>query len=229
MTRSFHEKEIGRKTNKYGGIAQVFSAYEYELTDKGQKINQRGVNSFHLIFDRGRWYVSQLIFQPETPENPIPEDLVNRETIQMESKTANTRIYFVRHAEKENDGTADPNLSEMGKASAERLSQYLGNKQVVEIYSTPYNRTTQTGEPLAKVLGKEINIYDPRDPKALQEIVRKNQGKNVLIIGHSNTVPMMINFLGKDKHLEKIPEEEYNRLFIVDLEGEDFSLQEISF
>ena len=37
---------------------------------------QRGVNSFQLWFDGTRWYVVSIFWEPETPSNPIPAELL---------------------------------------------------------------------------------------------------------------------------------------------------------
>lgn len=70
----FHEQEIGRKTEIYGNIAHVFSAYEgrNKLSDK--KPFLRGINSFQLLNDGKRWWVVTIFWQQETPDNPIPKE-----------------------------------------------------------------------------------------------------------------------------------------------------------
>lgn len=39
---------------------------------------QRGVNSFQLWFDGKRWYVVSIFWEAETPEHPIPAELLRR-------------------------------------------------------------------------------------------------------------------------------------------------------
>lgn len=70
----FHEQEIGRKTEIYGNIAHVFSAYEgrNKLSDKTPFL--RGINSFQLINDGQRWWVVTIFWQQETPDNPLPKE-----------------------------------------------------------------------------------------------------------------------------------------------------------
>ena len=70
----FHEVEIGRKTDVYGNIAQVFSSYasKHKLSDKEPFM--RGINSFQLLNDGKRWWVMTIYWQQETPENPIPKE-----------------------------------------------------------------------------------------------------------------------------------------------------------
>lgn len=72
----FHESEIGRRTEIYGNIALVFSAYEgkHKLTD--EKPFLRGINSFQLLNDGKRWWVVTIYWQQETPDNPIPKEFL---------------------------------------------------------------------------------------------------------------------------------------------------------
>jgi hypothetical protein len=69
----FFEKEIARRTDLYGNIAQVFSTYVtyHTLTEKTPF--QRGINSFQLLNDGKRWWVLTIYWQGETKENPIPK------------------------------------------------------------------------------------------------------------------------------------------------------------
>lgn len=72
--QGFHEREIGRRTDRYGNIAQVFSAYEAFRSKNDKEPFLRGINSFQLLFDGKRWWVLTIYWQAETPENPIPKD-----------------------------------------------------------------------------------------------------------------------------------------------------------
>ena len=69
--RGFFEREIGREVQDYGGIAHVFSAYEARNSVDGPVI-LRGINSIQLARHGGRWWVVSVMWQPETPENPVP-------------------------------------------------------------------------------------------------------------------------------------------------------------
>ncbi|HMO81233.1 MAG TPA: hypothetical protein PKD24_10620 [Pyrinomonadaceae bacterium] len=72
--QGFHEREIGRRTDRYGDIAQVFSAYEAFRSKSDKEPFLRGINSFQLLYDGKRWWVLTIYWQAETPENPIPKD-----------------------------------------------------------------------------------------------------------------------------------------------------------
>ena len=70
----FFERELARRTDVYGNIAQVFSSYE-SLHKKDDKTPfARGINSFQLLNDGKRWWVVTIYWQGESPENPIPKE-----------------------------------------------------------------------------------------------------------------------------------------------------------
>ncbi len=73
----FFEEELGRKTWGQGNIISVQSAYQFRLSADGP-VAQRGINYFTLIKLNGRWWVSNLIWQDESPQNPIPADLLKK-------------------------------------------------------------------------------------------------------------------------------------------------------
>lgn len=69
----FYEREIARRTDIYGNIAQVFSTYaSYHKADDKEPF-QRGINSFQLLNDGKRWWVITIYWQGETKETPIPK------------------------------------------------------------------------------------------------------------------------------------------------------------
>ena len=69
----FFEQEIARKVEQYGDIAHVFSTYQARRTADGP-VFLRGINSFQLVRHGGRWWVVSIMWQHETPENPIPAE-----------------------------------------------------------------------------------------------------------------------------------------------------------
>ena len=125
-------------------------------------------------------------------------------------------FYFIRHAEKDrsSEENSDPKLIEAGLLRAAKWSLVLENVKFDAIYSTDYNRTKQTAQPTAEKNGLELTLYDPSniDGKAFLEA---NKGKNVLVVGHSNTTPQFVNaVLGIDKYQE-IDDNNNSNLYIV--------------
>lgn len=131
------------------------------------------------------------------------------------SDTATTCI-IVRHAEKEATG-ADPNLDADGHARAEELKRILEKVPVKNIYTTPFNRTRQTVQPLAAAKGVTVSEYATTKtyPQLVDEILSSNRGKVAVIAGHSNTVPEILKELSNNAFNVSISESQYDNLFIV--------------
>jgi hypothetical protein len=70
----FHERELARKVDQYGNIAQVFSTYHAFRKKEDKEPFMRGINSFQLMNDGKRWWVINIFWLAETPDNPIPAD-----------------------------------------------------------------------------------------------------------------------------------------------------------
>jgi broad specificity phosphatase PhoE len=129
---------------------------------------------------------------------------------------AQKAVFVVRHAEKVSD--QDERLSDAGKARAEHLAKALGNAGVTAIYATDTERAKETARPLAEALGQTIRVYDK--PEALiQTLGRQHSGDVVLVVGHSNTVPRLLELLGSPQAIQIAPDE-YDNLFIVVPKGE---------
>jgi predicted metalloprotease with PDZ domain len=73
----FFEEEIGRKMEQFGNVAIVRSAYQYRLNQNGP-VDQRGVNFFSLVKDKGRWWITDILWQEETPAYPILAELLKK-------------------------------------------------------------------------------------------------------------------------------------------------------
>ena len=69
----FHERELARHVDIYGNIAQVFSTYHAFKKADDKEPFMRGINSFQLLNDGKRWWVVNIYWQAETPDNPIPK------------------------------------------------------------------------------------------------------------------------------------------------------------
>lgn len=107
-------------------------------------------------------------------------------------------LYLTRHAEKQDDkGNRDPNLSEQGQARARQIADMLTNININHLFSTSYNRTKQTLTPLSQRKNLPITEYDPREQDAFITQLKNDYCNQTLVIaGHSNTVPSMLQDLG---------------------------------
>jgi hypothetical protein len=73
-THGFYERAIVNRVQQFGNIAQVFSSYE-SRNAPDEKPFARGVNSIQLFNDGSRWWVLSILWDEETPTNPLPPDL----------------------------------------------------------------------------------------------------------------------------------------------------------
>lgn len=127
-----------------------------------------------------------------------------------------TTLILVRHAEKASSPANDPHLTEFGKKRALLVRDMLSEEKISAIYTTPYNRTRETVQPLADATNIEIIEYDPRRDSGefLEDVIANNEGGTVVISGHSNTIPMMLNELAGNASYEQFDESEYDNMFV---------------
>ena len=143
-----------------------------------------------------------------------------------QAQTSPSVIFIVRHCEKAMESTDNPNLAEEGKKRAAHLAEILKNTGIEAVYSTNYKRTMQTAEPLATVLKITPTAYEPREA-AFGEMLRKS-GKKVLVVGHSNTVPELLNQLTGTKNYQ--PNDGYGDLWVVTmLENQPVTVLRLSY
>ncbi len=150
-------------------------------------------------------------------------------------KDSSTTIILVRHAEKDTSVAgsttmqADPPLLAAGKIRAEKLVELLKSYPIQSIFSTKYNRTRSTAIPIAAKLGVDIQIYDPSKQADLASLLKSWKGKTILIVGHSNTIPGLVNLLTGSSNYPNLSDNEYDKIFLVRLDGVKSSYQQISY
>ena len=130
--------------------------------------------------------------------------------------TAQTKtIILVRHAEKADATSQDPELSAEGKLRAERLVKVAGKYKPGAFYSTNFKRTRDTLAPLAAKRKQQVTIYDARKPAELLDLITKSKIKRHMVAGHSNSVPGLANFIGKKDVFKNLDESEYGVIWII--------------
>jgi hypothetical protein len=73
----FYEREVSRKLETFGSVTHIFSTYESRETKDGKPF-ERGINSIQLYNDGSRWWVVDVYWTGETPENPIPDQYLSK-------------------------------------------------------------------------------------------------------------------------------------------------------
>lgn len=135
-----------------------------------------------------------------------------------------TVYYLIRHAEKDRSTTdKDPILTEKGLERAANWAKIFTPIKFDQIYSTDYKRTQQTTFPTATDKRIKIQNYDP-DKLYDENFKRNTSGKTVLIVGHSDTTPTLVNtILGEHKY-DQIDDKDNGKLFIVTLVKDEVSV-----
>ena len=131
----------------------------------------------------------------------------------------NTSVYyFIRHAEKDRSDSTNknPSLTIQGLERANKWALFFKDKNIAAVYSTNYKRTQQTALPIAKEQNLEIISYTAKELIS-EKFIANNKGKNIVIVGHSNTTPELVNSLLGEKKYEDIADRENNNVFIVTL------------
>jgi len=127
---------------------------------------------------------------------------------------AQRAVIVVRHAEKV-DQSSDAVLSEAGHARARALAALLAKAGVTAVYATQYQRTVQTVQPLADALKLQVQTMPADDTASLVERLRTRHASNVVLVaGHSNTVPEILNRLGHTETVT-IPADDFGNVFVV--------------
>lgn len=71
----FFEKEIARRTEQWGNIAQVFSTYESRRAPGDQPF-ARGINSFQLMNDGQRWWIVTIFWEGENKDAQLTPEFL---------------------------------------------------------------------------------------------------------------------------------------------------------
>lgn len=147
-----------------------------------------------------------------------------------------TTIYFIRHAQPDftvQEDAARP-LTVKGRADTALVSEYLKDKDILEVLSSPFIRAVDTVKDFAEGMGLSVKtVYDfrerkvdslwiedftaftkkqwadfdykltdgeslrevqERNIKALEDVLLKNDGKNIAIGTHGTALSTIINY-----------------------------------
>jgi len=146
------------------------------------------------------------------------------ETAEQKQLEQTTTYFLIRHAEKDrtNPDDEDPKLNEDGLKRAGTWASVFSEIELDAIYSSDFKRTQQTVKPTAEIKNIPIKSYDPHTVYDT-DFFEMTEGKRVLVVGHSNTIPKLANFLLKEERYENIPDSSNGRLYIVTKNGESVS------
>lgn len=130
-------------------------------------------------------------------------------------------VYLVRHAEKSAVNPSDPELTPAGYARADSLAAQLRDASIDRVISSNRKRSLLTAQPLARsrnivveIVGLSGSVAAHADSVAAA--VRRRPGSRTLVVGHSNTVPLIIAALGGPKFPD-LCDHEHSNLFVLTL------------
>lgn len=136
-------------------------------------------------------------------------------------------VFVVRHAERADGGSPasgqamtaapDPALSAVGEARATALAKLVRAAGIKYVYATEFRRTQQTAQPAAAAAGAKITVVPAKDTSGLIARLQSDATLNpgaALVVGHSNTVPDILQALGVTDPVA-VADDEYDNLFVV--------------
>ncbi len=126
-----------------------------------------------------------------------------------------TTFILVRHAETTGIGS-DPGLSTAGQTRSDELRRIMDNVSLAAVFSTNFNRTMQTAQVTADDKMLTVDIYDPFNlNQFVDNTLEEYHTEKVLVVGHSNTTPSLLNVLVGANIYSDLPESEYDNLYVV--------------
>jgi broad specificity phosphatase PhoE len=124
-------------------------------------------------------------------------------------------VFIVRHAEKKNPKDEQSTLSAAGFKRADDLRRFLSSVMLKAVYHTEFKRTLQTAAPTAAAHKLPPIEVKSDDVKGLAKRLRAlPPEEDVLVVGHSDTVPDLLQELGVSTRVA-IGSGDYDNLFIV--------------
>ena len=137
----------------------------------------------------------------------------------MLSAASTTTVFVMRHAEKALTPPDDPPLSPTGEARATALAEQFGRAPkglgIDCIFVSEFRRTQDTVRPLANRLGIPMIVVPAADPALVaKRALREYRGGRVLIVGHSNTVPAIVEELSGDE-VPEMDDSEFGVVYMV--------------
>jgi broad specificity phosphatase PhoE len=140
--------------------------------------------------------------------------------------SSTTVILLVRHAERDDTTsctppTSNPPLTTAGQTRAGVLAHVGEDTGLQAIYASEFCRTLQTVQPIATQEGLTVNVVNqysavgsPDILPLVNQVKNTNEGQKILIAGHSDTVPLIIQELGGGT-VDPIGGTEFDNLYVV--------------
>ncbi len=138
-------------------------------------------------------------------------------------------VVVVRHAERAQDDPSDPTLTAAGVKRADALAAALEKFGVDAAITTHLKRTQLTAAPTVAKAGITPTVVTPKrgdtaghiaDVVAAVDSARREKKQAILIVGHSNTVPLIVKALS-GVAVPNMCESQHADFYVVTLAGSD--------
>ncbi|MBX9575915.1 MAG: histidine phosphatase family protein [Caulobacteraceae bacterium] len=132
-------------------------------------------------------------------------------------------VVLVRHAEKA-DASRDPALSEAGARRAADLGAAFGDHGPELVVVSPLQRTFLTAVPTLDAFDPDMKVVtldqgvEAHVAAVAAEVRSRPRDALILVVGHSNTVPLIARALGVEA--ADMPDCEYDRMTRIVLNGD---------
>jgi broad specificity phosphatase PhoE len=122
-------------------------------------------------------------------------------------------VFLVRHADRASSAE-DSLLSPQGEERAKCLARTLRDAHIATIFTTSVKRTQQTAAPVAEEFHLQANIIAKASSSELVKQVEQSDSRPVLVVGHADTLPGIVQQLGAGE-IPKFEDREYDRLIVI--------------
>jgi len=136
-------------------------------------------------------------------------------------------IVLVRHAEQEDLPRSNPALTEAGWDRATALAEMLEDTHIDHIITSHLDRTILTAKYVGEardLIPEEVSIEAgllAHLEAVVDAVHRRPDGEAILVVGHSNTIPGIVNALTGEEYSD-LNESVFSTVFIVTLtDGEN--------
>ena len=144
--------------------------------------------------------------------------------------TLNSTFYFIRHAEKDRSDpeNIDPELNQKGLGRAMHWAEILADVPLDAVYTTDFERTAMTAAPTSVKNDITVQFYET-ETIDMAQFQADNLGKKVLIVGHSDSTPRLVNeIIGEDMYTP-LDDSDNGSLFIVQVVNGNATSQRLHF
>lgn len=122
-------------------------------------------------------------------------------------------VYIIRHAEKA--AGEDPTLTPSGRRRAAGWAEMLSQAGLDLVLTSDAARTRETGGVIADALGLPHDSLPAEDIAGLVDTLQfDHEGDVVLIVGHTETIPGILEYLGATESVE-LARDDYASLFVL--------------